>query len=85
MNSTCTARFWRLLGDLPREVQELAHKNYALWLAEPHHPSLRFKHLRGNVWSVRIGVHYRALAEVEGSEVTWLWIGHHSEYDHLIR
>jgi hypothetical protein len=27
----------------------------------------------------------RALAEVEGQQVTWIWIGHHSEYDRLIR
>jgi hypothetical protein len=26
-----------------------------------------------------------ALAEVEGDEVTWISIGHHAGYDHLIR
>lgn len=85
MNSSCTTRFWQLLNALPVEVQELARKNYELWVADSHHPSLRFKQLRGSVWSVRIGAHYRALAEVDGNEVSWLWIGHHAEYDRLIR
>ncbi len=85
MNSTCTARFWQLLEALPADAQNLAKKNHKLWLVNPRHPSLRFKHLKGNVWSVRVGQHYRALAEVEGNEVTCLWIGTHAEYDHLIR
>jgi hypothetical protein len=85
VNSTCTARFWQLLNALPVEVQDLAKKNYDLWLTNPRHPSLRFKQLQGKVWSVRIGQHYRALAELEGNQVTWLWIGHHAEYDKLIR
>ena len=84
MNSTCTGRFWRLLNELPAEVRELAQKNYELWQIDPRHPSLRFKQIENNVWSVRIGTHYRALAEVEGQSVTWLWIGHHAEYDRLI-
>jgi hypothetical protein len=66
-------------------VQELARKNYELWQRDPRHPSLRYKLLKGRIWSIRIGQHYRAVAEVEGSQVTWLWIGHHSEYDNLIR
>ncbi|MEI9999683.1 MAG: hypothetical protein WDO13_11205 [Verrucomicrobiota bacterium] len=41
--------------------------------------------MQGALWSVRVGQHYRALAEVEGYQVTWLWIGHHAEYDALIR
>ena len=85
MNSACTARFWQLLNALPRDVQLLAKKNYELWDADPRHPSLHFKQLTGKVWSVRVGQHYRALAEVDGPEVTWLWIGHHAEYDRLIR
>ena len=47
--------------------------------------SLRFKLLHGKIGSIRFGDHYRALAEIEGREATWIWIGHHSEYDRLIR
>jgi hypothetical protein len=66
-------------------VRELALKNYQLWEQDPQHPSLRFKLLEGKVWSVRVGGHYRALAEVEGDEVTWFWIGPHATYDRLTR
>jgi hypothetical protein len=85
VNSTCSGRFWQLFNALPLEVQELARKNHQLWLGDPRHPSLRFKLLQGKVWSIRVGDHYRALAEVEGRQVTWIWIGHHAEYDRLIR
>jgi hypothetical protein len=74
-----------LLNALPEQVQEVAHKNYQLWANDPRHPSLHFKCLQGKVWSARIGDHYRALAEVNGDQVTWFWIGHHGEYDKLIR
>jgi hypothetical protein len=85
VNSTCTGRFWQLFNALPVEVQELARKNHRLWLEDIRHPSLRFKLLQGKIWSIRVGDHYRALAEIEGRQVTWIWIGHHSEYDRLIR
>ncbi len=58
-------------------MREVAQKNYLLWMENPRHPSLRFKCLEGNVWSVRVGQGYRALAEVEGTQVTWIWIGPH--------
>jgi hypothetical protein len=66
-------------------VQEVARKNHLLWLENPRHPSLRFKCLEGSVWSVRVGDHYRALAEVRGQQVTWIWIGHHAEYDQILK
>ena len=36
-------------------VRELADKNFALLKQDPKHPSLHFKRLKGNLWSVRIG------------------------------
>jgi hypothetical protein len=36
------------------------------------------------MWSVRVGIHYRAIAVEEGSDVVWFWIGHHGEYDRII-
>jgi hypothetical protein len=36
-------------------------KKFQAWLRDPFHPSMQFKPLVGNVWSVRIGDHYRAL------------------------
>jgi hypothetical protein len=36
------------------------------------------------VYSARIGLHYRAVALVEGGEAVWFWIGSHAEYDQLM-
>jgi hypothetical protein len=50
---------------------------------DPKHPSLRFKKV-GRFWSVRVGIHYRAVAVEDGSDLVWFWIGHHSEYERLL-
>ena len=84
MKSSCTPRFWECYQELPETVQELARKNYALWRDNPQHPSLTFKPVGNGIWSVRIGRSYRALGLIEDREMSWVWIGHHSEYDHLI-
>jgi hypothetical protein len=54
MNHRTTPDFWQLYNALPREIQELADKNYVLLRADPSHPSLRFKEIEG-LWSVRVG------------------------------
>ena len=84
MKSSCTPRFWECYHNLPSEVRELAGKNYQLWRDNQRHPSLNFKPVGGGVWSVRIGRSYRALGHAEDGEISWVWIGHHSEYDRLI-
>ena len=66
-----------------REIQRLADENYELLKANPRHPSLHFKKV-GRMWSVRVGIHYRAAAVEDGSDIVWFWIGHHSEYDRII-
>ncbi|MCE9525547.1 MAG: hypothetical protein K8R36_05785 [Planctomycetales bacterium] len=79
-------RFWQHYQKLPREIQELADKNYELLKSDPNHPSLHFKKIGGKkqLWSVRVGAHYRALG-MEGSEgIVWFWIGTHAEYDRLL-
>jgi hypothetical protein len=56
-----------------------------LFEQNPFHPSLHFKHLdpvRG-IWSVRVGIGYRALGIREADKITWFWIGSHSDYDKL--
>ena len=87
MKSVATGRFWARLHTLPPDAQELAVKTYYLWLRSPNHPSLHFRRLKGstNRFSIRVGVHYRALGEVESGTVTWVWIGTHAEYDQLLR
>jgi len=76
-------RFWAYRASLPEDVRTLVDKNYALLKKNPRHPSLHFKKV-GKVWSVRVGVHHRAIAtEIEGGYL-WVWIGSHAEYDKFI-
>ena len=86
MTSKATRRFWKLYHELPGSVQQLAAKNYRLWLQNPSHPSLDFKKLGGanERFSVRIGIHYRALGQLIPGGVEWVWIGSHEAYNKLI-
>jgi hypothetical protein len=87
MNSVATRRFWDLFRALPAEVQKLAVKSYYLWRATPNHSSLYFRRLRGSedLFTIRIGDHYRALGRLRSGIMTWVWIGTHSDYDRLVR
>ena len=88
MKSTATPRFWQRLHALPQKVQELAEKNYRLWLENPQHHSSNYKRLagRGHRFSVRVGDHYRAIAwKLDDGGVEWVWIGSHAEYDQLLK
>jgi hypothetical protein len=86
MQSRTTRQFWRLLSDLPSDVQREAKRAYRLFLTNPAHPGLQFKKLEGeeDIYSARIGLDYRALAVMKKGRVVWYWIGSHSEYDRLI-
>jgi hypothetical protein len=76
-------RFWLHYRELPDAVRRLADKNFELLKADPHHPSLHFKKI-GQLWSVRVGAHYRALG-LDGPEaIVWFWIGSHADYDKLV-
>jgi hypothetical protein len=83
VNHFTSSSFWSTYDALQVSVQKLADKNYELLKENPKHPSLHFKQIK-NFWSIRVGIHYRALAvEVEGG-LLWFWIGSHAEYDKLI-
>jgi hypothetical protein len=69
---------------LPTDLQQQARAKYALWRREPFHPSLHFKELYENLWSVRVTLNCRALARRRGDLIVWFWIGTHAEYDRLI-
>ena len=86
MISRTTRKFRDHYKLLSAEVQLLAKQSYILFCADPHHPGLKFKKIQNSVLvSVRVGLHYRALGIMTGSDtVTWSWIGHHSEYDKII-
>lgn len=51
------------------------------------HPSLQFErvHQTEPLYSVRIGLGWRALGLLEDDTIAWFWIGSHADYDRLIK
>lgn len=84
MSHRATPRFWDCYRRLPVEVQDLADRCYATLCDNPRHPSLHLKKV-DDYWSVRVGLHYRALAIEDAGDLVWVWIGTHAEYDELIK
>jgi hypothetical protein len=78
-----TGAFWRSYHALPEEVRRLADRCYDQLKQDPQHPSLHFRRV-GIYWSVRVGLHHRALAVEDGGDLLWFWIGTHAQYDHLV-
>ena len=79
--------FWSLYHGLPADVRRAADRQFAPLKVNSTHPSLHFKKI-GDLWSVRVGLHYRALGiDAPGKEegVLWFWVGPHAQYDRLIR
>jgi hypothetical protein len=83
MRHRASPRFWACYHALPPQIRELADRCYQLLRDNPQHPSLHFKKT-GAFWSVRVGLHFRALAIENGAEFVWVWIGSHSDYDRLV-
>jgi hypothetical protein len=83
VNHYAGSAFWRHYEALPKALQTLADKNFALLQADPNHPSLRFKRV-GRFWSARVGLDYRAVAIPVEDGMLWFWIGTHAEYDRLV-
>ena len=76
--------FWSAYESLPPSVRRVADNNYQILKENPSHPSLHFKKV-GRYWSVRVGIHYRALAVEVDDGLLWFWIGSHAEYDKLTK
>lgn len=87
VKSVATRRFWSYFSILPVPIQQLAVKNYRLWIENPSHPSLHFRRLQGSQdrFTIRVGDHYRALGRARDETILWVWIGTHAEYDRLLR
>ncbi len=87
MNSETLPQFWKLFYQLPQDVQRRASKAYRRWQQNPDTPSLHFKRIGDTrpVYSIRIGINYRALGLLRGDTVTWFWIGGHDEYERLLK
>ena len=86
MISKRTKQFRALFAELPESVQRQANDAYRLFRANPSHPGLAFKQVSANgpVYSVRIGLHYRALAIRKPDYLLWFWIGSHADYDKML-
>ncbi|GAB6058899.1 type II toxin-antitoxin system RelE family toxin [Desulfonatronum parangueonense] len=75
--------FWKGYKKLQEDIQRLADNKFELFKDNPHHPSLGFAK-KGNVWTVDVGYHHRAIGYREGNEIVWFWIGTHEEYNTLM-
>ena len=86
MKSQVTEDFLACFARLPDAVKVQTRKAYRLWCENPSHPGLHFKKIHGHesLYSVRVGLGWRALGLVDGDTITWFWIGSHAEYDQLI-
>jgi hypothetical protein len=81
----CTSpQFWECYNRLPVKSRRLADDSFQLLKSNPKHPSLHLKKVE-RYWSVRIGLHHRALAVLIEDGFLWFWIGNHSEYDRMIK
>jgi len=88
MKSSRTQNFRQQFLKLPPQIKETAKKNYELWKQNPFHPSLEFKPVKPkeNIWSVRIGIGWRALGVIktDKDKIVWFWVGSHAEYDKVL-
>lgn len=86
MKSVTTSRFRKAYSLLPAEVKATARNSYKKWQINPKHSSLQFKQIHKSqpIYSVRVGISWRALGIKEDDVMIWFWIGSHSEYDKLI-
>lgn len=83
MNHHASPEFWQSYRALPLAVQRLADRCFQQLQRDARHPSLHFKKV-ARFYSVRVGIHYRAVGVEAPDGVAWFWIGSHAEYDKLI-
>lgn len=76
--------FWENYEQLPLNIQKMADEYYDRLKSDLRHPSLHFKKI-GKYRSVRVGLHYRALAVEIPEGLVWFWIGTHDQYQRMIK
>lgn len=86
MTSQTSRQFRQLFASLPRSVQRQARQSHRLFRRNSSHPGLRFKrvHDAPPIYSVRVGIGYRAVDVFDGEAITWFWIDSHAGYDRLL-
>ncbi len=83
MKHYTSSDFWQHFQNLPTNIKQLAEKNFELLKSNPKHPSLQLKKI-DELWSVRIGLHYRAIGIDIQDGIQWIWIGSHADYDKIM-
>ena len=83
MRHLASLSFWVAYEALPERIQRLADRTFDILKVDQRYPALHFKRI-GRYWSVRIGLHYRALGVEVEEGLLWVWIGSHADYDRLI-
>ncbi len=43
-----------------------------------------WQRVNDEIYSARIGSHYRAIGVLDGDTMTWTWVGTHEEYNRVI-
>jgi len=84
VNHFASPEFWQAYQELPADIRKLADRSFQQLKENPRRPSLNLKPA-GKYWSVRVGLHYRALGVRRQDDLIWFWIGSHAEYDTLIK
>ncbi len=87
MTSETTQEFRDRLTQLPESVRNHAKQVYQRWQVDPWQPVLQFKPIHQSlpIYSVRVGLHWRAIGIREADKMIWFWIGSHKEYDQKIK
>jgi hypothetical protein len=87
VNSELTDEFQICFRRLPGRIKRQARKNYLVWKKNSQHPSLDFKRVgkKSAVYSIRVGIGWRAIGLKQSNAIVWFWIGSHAEYDRLLR
>jgi hypothetical protein len=85
--SHTTKAFRKSFAGLPQKIQKNALKAYRIWWQNPHHSSLQFKQVHATlpIFSVRVGLGWRAVGIRKADTMIWYWIGSHDEYDALLK
>lgn len=81
-----TEKFRKAFAKLPKDVQKRAKEAYQLRKQDNHHLSLHFKQIHDEkpIYSVRVGLSYRAIGVKDNETMIWFWIGSHESYNNLI-
>lgn len=87
MKSKLSPSFRKQFLNLPKEVKLRASRSYRKWRRNPAEAGLFFKRVDDKmpIYSVRIGLDYRALGILKDDTMIWYWIGNYDEYDRLLK